>query len=76
MCEFCLCAFVSNCLYDYDCSFEGDFVPKIGDEVSYKRCPIPPKNEKFSAVHVQIVHPVEGVKHERWDSPTQQGQSH
>ncbi|ELT96305.1 hypothetical protein CAPTEDRAFT_101508 [Capitella teleta] len=54
--------------------FDGDYVPKVGDEVQYKRCPIPPKNEKFSAVHVQIVHPVEGVKHERWDnnSPLQE----
>lgn len=45
----------------------GDLVPKEGDEVSFKRCPIPPKNLKFAAVHVQIVKPASGVSHETWD---------
>lgn len=40
---------------------------KEGDEVTYKLCPIPPKMEKFSAVHVRIKHAKEGVQHERWD---------
>ena len=52
-------------------SIEGDLVPKAGDEVKYKRTPIPPKNEKFCAVHVHIVHPAEGVKHETWEEAVQ-----
>uniref|UniRef100_A0A8C0P6Y3 CSD domain-containing protein n=1 Tax=Canis lupus familiaris TaxID=9615 RepID=A0A8C0P6Y3_CANLF len=29
---------------------EGEYVPVEGDEVTYKMCPIPPKNQKFQAV--------------------------
>lgn len=47
---------------------EGDIVPVEGDEVSFKRCPVPPKFEKFCAVHVMITRFKEGVQHERWDS--------
>ena len=50
-------------------SIEGEFVPKPGDDVSYKATPIPPKMEKMQAIHVRIVNPAEGVKHERWDTP-------
>jgi hypothetical protein len=46
---------------------EGELVPLEGDEVSYKRCPVPPKFEKFSAVHVVITRAKEGSTHERWD---------
>jgi hypothetical protein len=46
---------------------EGDWVPKAGDEVTYKRVLVPPKNEKFAAVHVHIVHQVP-AKHEKWDN--------
>lgn len=51
---------------------DGEFVPRQGDEVSYKLCPIPPKNERFQAVHVEIVHLAEGT-HERWDNPSSPG---
>ena len=47
-------------------SIEGDIVPKEGDEVTYKRCLMPPKNEKFAAVHVHIAHQAP-VAHEKWD---------
>jgi len=47
-------------------SIEGDFVPKPGDSVSYKRFPIPPKRLTFSAVHVQIVRLNREVVHEKW----------
>ncbi len=50
------------------CSIEGDYVLKKGDEVTYKTHLIPPKNEKVQAVHVEITHPAEGVKHETWDA--------
>jgi len=46
---------------------DGELVPLEGDEVSYKRCPMPPKFEKFSAVHVVITRAREGSTHERWD---------
>ncbi|XP_005098052.1 calcium-regulated heat stable protein 1 [Aplysia californica] len=49
---------------------EGEWVPKEGDQVTYKTVHIPPKMEKLQAVHVQITHLKPGVKHERWDSPT------
>lgn len=39
-----------------------------GDQVTYKMCPIPPKMEKFSAVHVRMLRPKEGVEHQKWDN--------
>ncbi|CAG9862247.1 unnamed protein product [Phyllotreta striolata] len=34
---------------------EDEYVPLSGDRVQYQLCPIPPKFEKFQAVHVKIV---------------------
>ncbi|XP_059835415.1 calcium-regulated heat-stable protein 1 [Hypanus sabinus] len=45
---------------------EGEYVPMEGDEVSYKVCQIPPKNEKKQAVEVVITHLAPGTKHETW----------
>ncbi|KAI4901238.1 hypothetical protein NFI96_017759 [Prochilodus magdalenae] len=45
---------------------EGEYVPVEGDEVTYKVCPIPPKNQKFQAVEVIITHLKPGTKHETW----------
>ncbi|XP_060758458.1 calcium-regulated heat-stable protein 1 isoform X2 [Neoarius graeffei] len=45
---------------------EGEYVPVEGDEVSYKICSIPPKNEKIQAVEVTITHLASGTKHETW----------
>ncbi|TSY41744.1 Cold shock domain-containing protein C2 [Bagarius yarrelli] len=45
---------------------EGEYVPAEGDEVTYKVCPIPPKNQKVQAVEVVITHPNPGTKHETW----------
>nr|XP_033785267.1 cold shock domain-containing protein C2 isoform X1 [Geotrypetes seraphini] len=45
---------------------EGEYVPVEGDEVSYKMCPIPPKNQKFQAVEVVITHLAPHTKHETW----------
>lgn len=50
-------------------SIEGEYVPISGDEVTYQRCLVPPKNEKYQAVHVKITHLKEGKIHQRWDSP-------
>ncbi len=57
----------SSCIFLF-CSIEEDYVPKAGDIVSFKKSLIPPKNEKFQAVHVKIIHAKEGVEHERWDA--------
>lgn len=48
------------------CSVEGEYVPVEGDEVTYKMCSIPPKNEKLQAVEVVITHLAPGTKHETW----------
>ncbi|XP_018090015.2 calcium regulated heat stable protein 1 L homeolog isoform X1 [Xenopus laevis] len=45
---------------------EGEYVPMEGDEVTYKVCTIPPKNEKHQAVEVKITHLAPGSKHETW----------
>lgn len=45
---------------------EGEYVPMEGDEVSYKMCPIPPKNQKLQAVDVVITNLAPGTKHETW----------
>jgi len=37
-----------------------------GDEVSYKICSIPPKQQKVQAVDVTITHLKPGTKHETW----------
>ncbi|XP_059480610.1 cold shock domain-containing protein CG9705 [Neocloeon triangulifer] len=48
---------------------EGEYVPLPGDEVIFRLCPIPPKMEKFQAVHVKIINFVPEV-HLRWDCPS------
>uniref|UniRef100_A0A671PAB1 Cold shock domain-containing protein C2-like n=1 Tax=Sinocyclocheilus anshuiensis TaxID=1608454 RepID=A0A671PAB1_9TELE len=45
---------------------EGEYVPVEGDEVTYKVCPVPPKNVKVQAVEVIITHLKPGTKHETW----------
>lgn len=47
-------------------SIEGEYVLVAGDEVTYKMCSIPPKNEKLQAVDVVITHLAPGTKHETW----------
>jgi cold shock CspA family protein len=47
---------------------DGEYVPRVGDEVSYRKLQIPPKMEKFQAVHVQITNFTPEV-HQRWTSP-------
>lgn len=54
--------------FGYFFSIEGEYVPKPGDEVTYKVILIPPKMEKRQAVHVKITHLAPGVSHEKWDS--------
>ena len=49
-------------------SIDGEYVPRVGDEVSFRKLQIPPKMEKFQAVHVQITNFTPEV-HQRWTSP-------
>nr|CAD7197829.1 unnamed protein product [Timema douglasi] len=51
-----------------DSTIEGEYVPLPGDEVQFRLCPIPPKFEKFQAVHVHITNLTPEV-HIRWDCP-------
>ncbi len=34
---------------------EGEYIPRKGDKVKFRLCPMPPKFDKFQAVHIQIV---------------------
>ena len=34
---------------------EGEYIPRKGDTVRYRICPMPPQFNKFQAVHIQIV---------------------
>ncbi|XDB51004.1 hypothetical protein AB1E18_004558 [Capra hircus] len=45
---------------------EGEYVPVEGDEVTYKVCPIPPKNQKFQAVEVVLTQLAPHTPHETW----------
>ncbi|NXT77522.1 CSDC2 protein, partial [Zapornia atra] len=45
---------------------EGEYVPVEGDEVTYKVCPIPPKNQRFQAVEVVLTNLAPHTKHETW----------
>ncbi|KAF6038084.1 CARHSP1 [Bugula neritina] len=51
---------------------EGEFIPIKGDEVTFQKILIPPKNESYQAVHVKITHLKEGEIHHRWDGSTVQ----
>ncbi|XP_033757137.1 calcium-regulated heat-stable protein 1-like [Pecten maximus] len=55
-------------LFVHISDIDGEYVPKEGDHVSFKKILIPPKKEKYHAVHVVITHLEEGVSHEKWDS--------
>ncbi|KAK4872490.1 hypothetical protein RN001_014519 [Aquatica leii] len=45
---------------------EGEFVPLPGDIVKYRLCPIPPKFEKYQAVHVHITNLTPEL-HKKWE---------
>lgn len=49
-------------------SIEGEYIPQSGDEVSYRICAIPPKYEKYQAIHVQITNLTPNV-HTKWETP-------
>lgn len=45
---------------------EDEYVPLPGDVVKYRLCPLPPKMEKYQAVHVHIVNLTPEV-HKKWE---------
>lgn len=57
-----------NELFVHVSDIDGEYVPRVGDEVSFRLIPIPPKREKFQAVHVQITNFTPEV-HLRWEAP-------
>ncbi|KAG5872919.1 hypothetical protein JTB14_031077 [Gonioctena quinquepunctata] len=46
---------------------EDEYVPLPGDKVKYQLCPVPPRFEKFQAVHVQIVD-LRPEVHRKWEN--------
>ena len=48
---------------------EGEYVPRRGDSVSFRLCPIPPRFEKFQAVHVHLTDNFSPGSHQRWEMP-------
>ncbi|CAH8492267.1 unnamed protein product [Dicrocoelium dendriticum] len=47
---------------------DGEVIPNQGDLVEYKKMLLPPKNEKYQAVHVKLINLAPG-KHKTWDDP-------
>jgi cold shock CspA family protein len=52
---------------------DGEYVPREGDEVTFRICPIPPKLEKFQAIGCRIINFTPDV-HLRWDSPVEESE--
>lgn len=48
----------------FNFSIEGEYVPKEGDVLRYRTCPLPPKNVEKQAVMV-IITEMKGA-HEKW----------
>lgn len=47
---------------------EGEYVPRKGDRVTYRLCPIPPRFDRYQAVHIHIVN-FTPETHQRWEVP-------
>jgi len=54
-------------LFVHVSDIEEEYVPLPDDRVKYQLCPIPPKFEKYQAVHVHIVD-LKPMVHKRWES--------
>ncbi|CAH8645641.1 unnamed protein product [Schistosoma curassoni] len=57
-----------DCIFVHVFDIDGEYVPIEGDVVEYRKMLIPPKNEKYQAVHVRIVN-LSPEKHKTWDEP-------
>jgi len=49
---------------------ESEVVPRAGDKVSYRLCPVPPKFDKHQAVDVHITSMSSSGEHKSWDTPS------
>lgn len=58
----------SSELFLHISDIEGEFVPRKGDIVQYRVCPIPPRFDNFQAVHVHIIDFTPEVHH-KWEMP-------
>ncbi|XP_045213384.1 calcium-regulated heat-stable protein 1-like [Mercenaria mercenaria] len=47
---------------------DGEYVPREGDDVTFRKLPLPFNKTKTQAVHVAITHLAPGVSHETWSS--------
>ena len=56
-------------LFMHISDIEGEFVPRRGDRVSFRKCPLPPKFEKCQAVHVHILEVSPDSPRQRWEMP-------
>ena len=50
---------------------EGEYIPRKGDKVRFRLCPMPPKFDKFQAVHIQIIDFVPEVHHKWTEKETE-----
>ncbi|XP_019615088.1 PREDICTED: calcium-regulated heat-stable protein 1-like [Branchiostoma belcheri] len=57
----------SDDIFVHISDIDGEYVLKDGDQVTYKECPIPPKNIKVQAIEVTITNLAPGTTHERWE---------
>ena len=51
---------------------EGEYIPRKGDKVKFRRCPMPPKFNKYQAVCINIIDFVPEVHHKWTDKETPQ----
>ena len=49
-------------------SVEGEYIPLKEDRVTFRLCPIPPKMDRYQAIHVRIVN-FSHAKHHKWNEP-------
>ncbi|XP_050315558.1 cold shock domain-containing protein CG9705 [Anthonomus grandis grandis] len=56
----------SGDIFAHISDIEDEYVPLPGDRVKYQLCPIPPKFEKYQAVHVHIVN-LKPEIHKKWE---------
>ncbi|CAF3267818.1 unnamed protein product [Rotaria socialis] len=66
----------SQQIFAHVSDIDDDYVPRVGDSVSFKKMLMPPKNEKTMAVHIKLLHLSEGVKHESWEEAVEHDMEH
>lgn len=59
-------------LFMHITDIDGEYIPRKGDKVTYQLCPMPPKFNKFQAVHIQIVDFVPEAHHKWSEKETPQ----